>query len=100
LPLSCTGSAGAACTCSTSRRRRCPLFRQLAMLSRIHELVQADSQFIIATHSPIIMAYPDAVIYELTRDGIRRCALEETDHFVIMKQFVNNRERMLQELFG
>jgi predicted ATPase len=75
-------------------------FRQLAMLSRIHELVQADSQFIIATHSPIIMAYPDAVIYELTRDGIRRCALEETDHFVIMKQFVNNRERMLQELFG
>lgn len=74
-------------------------FRQMAMLSRIHQLVQQRSQFIIATHSPILMAYPDAVIYNLTSDGIERISLEETDHYILMKQFINNRERMLQELF-
>ncbi|WP_195574466.1 AAA family ATPase [Paenibacillus sp. 1001270B_150601_E10] len=74
-------------------------FRQLAMLSRMHELVQERSQFIIATHSPILMAYPDSVIYELTADGIAVHVLEETDHFLIMKEFVNNKERMLAELF-
>ncbi|SMG50842.1 AAA family ATPase [Paenibacillus aquistagni] len=74
-------------------------FRQLAMLSRMHELVQQQSQFIIATHSPILMAYPDSIIYELTSDGIAVNVLEETDHFLIMKEFVNNKERMLTELF-
>ena len=39
--------------------------RQLAFLSRMHDLIQQGSQFIIATHSPIIMAYPEAWIYEL-----------------------------------
>jgi len=73
--------------------------RQMSMLSRMHELVQANSQFIIATHSPILMAYPDSVIYNLTPDGIERTTLEETEHFIIMKQFVNNRERVLDELF-
>jgi predicted ATPase len=42
--------------------------RQMALLSRIHELVKANSQFIIATHSPIIMAYPDSLIYQLSED--------------------------------
>ncbi|WP_138756485.1 AAA family ATPase [Paenibacillus sinopodophylli] len=74
-------------------------FRQMAMLSRIHELVQRRSQFIIATHSPILMAYPDSVIYNLSAEGIERMALEETDHFILMKQFINNREKMLHELF-
>ncbi|MFD0616549.1 AAA family ATPase [Paenibacillus sp. GCM10027629] len=73
--------------------------RQMSMLSRMHELVQANSQFIIATHSPILMAYPDSVIYNLTPEGIERTTLEETEHFIIMKQFMNNRERMLDELF-
>ncbi|MDQ8738956.1 AAA family ATPase [Paenibacillus sp. LHD-38] len=74
-------------------------FRQMAMLSRINQLVGQNSQFIIATHSPILMAYPDAVIYNLTSEGIERTTLEETDHFILMKQFINNRERMLNELF-
>lgn len=73
-------------------------FRQMAMLSRIHELVGKRSQFIISTHSPILMAYPDSLIYQLTPEGIRTVGLEETDHFVIMKQFVNNREKLLREL--
>lgn len=73
-------------------------FRQMAMLSRIHELVQQNSQFIIATHSPIVMAYPDAVIYNLSESGIEVKQLEETEHYIIMKQFMNNRESMLREL--
>lgn len=73
-------------------------YRQMAMLSRIHELVNQYSQLIISTHSPIIMAYPDSVIYQLTPEGIRQAALEETDHFVIMKEFMNYPERMLREL--
>lgn len=74
--------------------------RQMSMLARIHELVGQDSQFIISTHSPILMAYPDSILYNLTPDGIETRQLEETDHFIIMKQFLNNRERMLGELFG
>lgn len=73
--------------------------RQMAMLTRIHELVLKNSQFIIATHSPILMAYPDSIIYNLTPDGVEVQALEETDHFLIMKEFLNNKDKMLRELF-
>ncbi|MBE1442463.1 AAA family ATPase [Paenibacillus sp. OAS669] len=75
-------------------------FRQMAMLSRIHELVGQSSQFIISTHSPILMAYPDSIIYYLTPEGIEERRLEETDHFIIMKQFLNNKDRMIDELFN
>jgi predicted ATPase len=74
-------------------------FRQMAMLSRIHQLVKQRSQFIISTHSPILMAYPDSIMYQLTANGIEETTLEETEHFMLMEQFVNNRERMLRELF-
>ncbi|MGG6311609.1 AAA family ATPase [Paenibacillus macerans] len=73
-------------------------YRQMAMLSRIHELVGRHSQFIISTHSPILMAYPDSLMYRLTPEGIEETTLEETDHYIIMKEFVNNREGMLKEL--
>lgn len=75
-------------------------FRQMAMLSRMHELVGRNSQFIISTHSPILMAYPDALIYSLTESGIKTAAWEETDHYIIMKEFLNHKEKMLDELFG
>lgn len=75
-------------------------FRQMAMLARIHDLVQDRSQFIISTHSPILMAYPDARIYRLNENGIEECRLEETDHYMITKEFVNNREAMLKELLS
>ena len=74
-------------------------FRQMAMLSQIHQLVGKRSQFVISTHSPILMAYPDSIIYHFNADGIRRTSLEETDHYILTKEFVNNRERMLHELF-
>ncbi|MFD0713430.1 AAA family ATPase [Paenibacillus sp. GCM10027626] len=73
-------------------------FRQMSMLSRIHQLVQKRSQFIIATHSPILMAYPDSILYYISEDGVEVRSLEETDHYIIMKQFLNNKDRMLAEL--
>ncbi|MFC5467968.1 AAA family ATPase [Cohnella suwonensis] len=74
--------------------------RQMSMLARVHELVGQDSQFVIATHSPILMAYPDSVMYELTSGGIGTTTLEETDHYTITKRFLNDKKRMLEELFA
>jgi predicted ATPase len=71
--------------------------RQMSLISRMHELVNKNSQFIIATHSPIIMAYPDAYIYEIS-DGIRRVKYQETEHYQVMKAFINNTDGMLREL--
>lgn len=72
--------------------------RQLAVLSRIHDLVCDESQFIIATHSPILMAYPDAWIYAFGRDGIRRVAYEDTEHYQVTRDFLANPKRMLDVL--
>lgn len=72
--------------------------RQLSMLSRIDELVHENSQFIIATHSPIIMAYPSAKIYELTEDGIHETKLEDTNHYQLMKQFFDDKDRLIHHL--
>ncbi len=72
--------------------------RQLSMVSRIHELAKDRSQFIIATHSPIIMSYPSAKIIELTEEGGQVVRLEDTGHYQFMKQFFENRERMLHHL--
>ena len=74
--------------------------RQLAALSAIHELVKANSQFIIATHSPILLAYPNATIYQLDGDGMRKVKYEETEHFMITKYFLNNHEEMIRTLMG
>lgn len=71
--------------------------RQMAIISRMHDLVGKNSQFIIATHSPIIMAYPDSVIYEI-KNGIRQVTYEETDHYQVTKSFLNNTKGMLDIL--
>lgn len=73
--------------------------RQLSVLSRVHQLLQQDSQFIIATHSPILMAYPGAWIYQISENGIERVEYEETEHYEITKSFLSNPDRMLRELF-
>lgn len=64
--------------------------RQLAMISRIHQLVRKHSQFVIATHSPILMAYPNAWIYNISLAGLERVSLEETEHYVVAKRFLND----------
>ncbi len=74
--------------------------RQLSVLSRIHELVNQNSQFIIATHSPILMAYPSSKILELTESGIKESSLEETNHYKIMKQFFEDKNRLIYHLLN
>lgn len=71
--------------------------RQMTMISRMHELVCQGSQFIIATHSPIIMAYPLAAIYEI-KESIKKVEYEETDHYKVMRDFLNNKDKMLKIL--
>lgn len=73
--------------------------RQLAVLSRMHQLINDDSQFIMATHSPILMAYPGAIIYQIDRSGIYPIRYEDTEHYEITKAFLNNPGPMLDELF-
>jgi predicted ATPase len=69
----------------------------MSIITRIHELVKNGSQFIIATHSPIIMAYPDSVIYEL-REDFCIVKYEETEHYRVMKSFISNTQKMLDIL--
>lgn len=70
--------------------------RQMALLARMHELVEAGSQFIITTHSPIVMAYPHASIYSC--DTLSEISYEETEHYQITRDFLNNRDGMLRHL--
>jgi predicted ATPase len=72
----------------------------LTCLRRIHELVLADSQFIIATHSPIILAYPNARIYNCQADGVERIAYEDAEPVRLTQSFLDARERFLHELFS
>lgn len=72
--------------------------RQLAVLSRMHDLISDDSQFIIATHSPILMAYPDSVIYQCNVEGIQKVDYEDTEHFQVTRDFLLNPQRMLKIL--
>ena len=72
--------------------------RQLSLIARIHQLVQMSSQFIIATHSPILMAYPNATIYSLADDAISPVAYTDTEHYAVTRQFLNNHASMLAEL--
>lgn len=74
--------------------------RQMAMLSRIHQLVEQESQFIIATHSPIILAYPNSKIYELRESKLCECNYEDTEHYSVSKTFLNNYKILLDELLG
>ncbi|MCM3735990.1 AAA family ATPase [Bacillus cytotoxicus] len=73
--------------------------RQLSMLIRMHELIDEGAQFIIATHSPILMAYPDATMYSLHQENIKEITLEETEHYQTMKLFFEDRARLFHHLF-
>lgn len=74
--------------------------RQLRALKRIHELVQDGSQFVIATHSPVLMAYPEASIFVCTPDGLRQRAYEDTEHYEVMHEFMANPRGMLKQVLA
>jgi predicted ATPase len=73
--------------------------KQLTLLARLHDLVaDGASQFIIATHSPIVLSYPDALIYHLSDDGIAPIAYERTEHFMLTRDFLLHRDRFFRQL--
>ena len=71
----------------------------LVLLSRINELVRKGSQFIIATHSPLLVAYPGASILEFSSRGIDPVNYEETENFALMKQYFRDPEYFMKQLF-
>ncbi|HEY4830849.1 MAG TPA: AAA family ATPase [Solirubrobacteraceae bacterium] len=72
----------------------------LTCLRRIHELVQQGSQFVISTHSPIILAYPDATIYRCTDSGLEPTEYEDAEPVRLTTSFLSSRERFLERLLG
>jgi predicted ATPase len=74
--------------------------RQLALLACIHQLVQAGSQLIISTHSPILLAYPNSTIFLLDHTGIHRTRYEDTEHYAVTKAFLQDPAGRIQKLFA
>lgn len=74
--------------------------RLMTLLAEMDRLVKADSQLIIATHSPILMAFPDAEILQITETGIDAVPYRETEHYVLTRRFLEQPERMLRYLLG
>ncbi|MBC8087152.1 MAG: AAA family ATPase [Phycisphaerae bacterium] len=72
--------------------------RQMSLLSRLHELVVGGAQFIIATHSPILLAYPNATIYEFGAEGPLVTSYEDTEHFRVTRDFLTRHPAMLRVL--
>lgn len=73
--------------------------RQMSMLVLMKGLVANGGQFIIATHSPILLAYPDAIIYEMSEAGMKPLEYKETEHYQVTRDFLNRPEKMLGLLF-
>jgi predicted ATPase len=74
--------------------------RQLSFLRIVHDLATpGHAQFLIATHSPIILSYPGAVLFSLDGDEIRETRYQETSHFLITRYFLNAPERFFKHLF-
>ncbi|PGH39708.1 MAG: AAA family ATPase [Candidatus Nephrothrix sp. EaCA] len=74
------------------------IISQFNMLTRLKQLVDKKSQFIIATHSPVLMAYPDADIYCVSENGLQLVNYEDTEQYKLTKYFMNNYQKMLGEL--
>lgn len=74
--------------------------RQLSFLKIIHDLTSpGHAQFLIATHSPILLCYPDAVLYSLDGGNIRPIVYQETEHYRLTRDFLNAPERYFKHLF-
>ena len=74
--------------------------RLMRLMVCMQALVKQDSQFIISTHSPILMTFPDAEVMEITDDGIRSVNYKDTEHFVVTKRFMDAPEKIVESLLG
>ena len=75
---------------------RRPFFRDV--LALLTNMVARDAQFVIATHSPMLMAFPNATIYSFDQQSIRQVAFHEVEHVQIMKSFLESPQRYLRHL--
>lgn len=73
--------------------------RQLQFLVILNDYIAKGAQFIIATHSPILLAYPRSKIFLLDTEGMRETPYQETEHYKVTRGFLNNTNRSLEELF-
>jgi len=73
--------------------------RQLSLLMIMKQLCKSNTQFIIATHSPILLAFPGATIYSCDGDFLNKIDYHDTSHYQITKQFLNNTDLYLKNLF-
>ncbi len=74
--------------------------RQMAALATIHRLVEDGSQFIIAAHSPILLAYPRSKIVLFDGSGLSEVRYEDTEHYAITRHFLNNHRKMVETLMS
>lgn len=74
--------------------------RLMRMMYIMHELIEKESQFIISTHSPLLMMFPGADIYQFTQDGMERVRYQDTEHYQITRMFMDNPDRMFHYLFA
>ncbi len=74
--------------------------RQLALMAEIRRCTDAGAQFLIATHSPVLLGFPGAEILSFDEGRIHSCAYEDTESYQVTKMFLDRREQMLRELFG
>jgi predicted ATPase len=71
---------------------------QLVLLALLRQMLEQDAQFIIATHSPMLLAFPDARIYNFDVDPIAPVKWEELEHVTLTRAFLDNPERFLRRL--
>lgn len=69
---------------------------QLTLMAMIIEATKRGAQFIIATHSPILAAIPDAIIYEIRNDSFKRTEYDNVESISLLKQFLNNKEQFIR----
>ncbi len=72
--------------------------RQLALLSLMKELVANDAQFIVATHSPLLIAFPGAQIWRFDEAGVTETAYDDLEHVALTRNFLANPEQYLRQL--
>lgn len=72
--------------------------KQMTLLTIIDDLVNKNSQFIIITHSPILLSYPNSKIYEISTNSIQEILYKETKVYQLYKLFLDNPELLLKKL--
>lgn len=73
--------------------------RQMEFLLFLNKMIARGAQFIIATHSPILLSFPNADILNFSEEGIKKISYEESDSFKLTELFINHKERILKQLF-